>query len=73
MHEAKTRLSQLVQRAESGEEIVIARNGTPAVRLVPVRGASSLATVWGIWRGQVRMAEDFDELPPDIAESFAAE
>ena len=29
MHEAKTKLSQLVERAERGEEIVIARNGTP--------------------------------------------
>jgi prevent-host-death family protein len=70
MHEAKTRLSQLVKRAESGEEIVIARNGTPAVRLVPVRSASSLASVRGVWRGQVHMAEDFDQLPPDIAEAF---
>ena len=36
MHEAKTKLSQLVERAEAGEEIVIARNGTPVARLVPV-------------------------------------
>jgi prevent-host-death family protein len=36
MHEAKTRLSDLVARAEAGEEIVIARAGSPAVRLVPV-------------------------------------
>lgn len=37
MHEAKTHLSELVARAEAGEDIVIARSGTPAVRLVPVR------------------------------------
>ena len=36
MHEAKTHLSELVARAEAGEEIVIARSGAPAVRLVPV-------------------------------------
>lgn len=70
MHEAKTKLSQLVERAESGEEIVIARNGKPAVRLEPVRAASSLASVRGAWRGRVKMAEDFDQLPPDIAEAF---
>lgn len=35
MHEAKTHLSELVARAEAGEEI-IARSGAPAVRLVPV-------------------------------------
>ncbi|NMG38633.1 type II toxin-antitoxin system prevent-host-death family antitoxin [Chelativorans sp. ZYF759] len=36
MHDAKTRLSDLVARAEAGEEIVIARRNKPAVRLVPV-------------------------------------
>jgi prevent-host-death family protein len=65
MHEAKTKLSQLVQRAEAGEEIVIARNGKPVVRLVPVE------SIRGIWRGQVEMA-DFDDLPDDIAEAFGA-
>ena len=72
MHEAKTKLSQLVERAASGEDIVIARNGTPVVRLVPVAGTSSLAAVRGAWRGQVEFAPDFDELPQDIAEAFGA-
>jgi len=36
MGEAKTRLSQLVDMAERGREVVIARNGTPAVRLTPI-------------------------------------
>lgn len=36
VHEAKTTLSQLIERAEAGEEIVIARAGTPVVRLVLV-------------------------------------
>ena len=72
MHEAKTKLSQLVERAESGEEIVIARNGRPAVRLVPVAETSSLAEVRGAWRGQVRLAADFDDLPDDIGEALGA-
>jgi len=72
MHEAKTKLSQLVQRAEAGEEIVIARNGKPVARLVPVTRANSLAELRGVWRGQVRMADDFDELPDDIADAFGA-
>lgn len=72
MHEAKTKLSQLVERAESGEEIVIARNGTPVVRLVPVPQTSSLAAIRGAWRGRVRLAADFDELPDDIADAFGA-
>ncbi|MGH2843699.1 MAG: type II toxin-antitoxin system Phd/YefM family antitoxin [Solirubrobacteraceae bacterium] len=70
MHEAKTKLSQLVERAERGEQIVITRNGKPAVRLTPIASTASLAAVRGAWRGQVELADDFDELPDDIAEAF---
>jgi prevent-host-death family protein len=72
MHEAKTKLSQLVERAEAGEDIVIARNGKPAVRLIPVAHTSSLASIRGAWRDRVRIAADFDELPDDVAEAFGA-
>jgi prevent-host-death family protein len=72
MHEAKTRLSQLVERAEAGEEIVIARNGTPVVRLVPVAQGSSLSAVYGALSGRIEFADDFDELPDDVAEAFGA-
>jgi len=72
MHEAKTKLSQLVERAAAGEEIVIARNGKPVARLVPVASTNSLAAVRGALRGKVHMANDFDELPDDIAEAFGA-
>jgi prevent-host-death family protein len=72
MHEAKTTLSRLVERAAAGEEIVITRSGRPVARLVPVSGESSLATVKGAWRGLIRMSDDFDELPDDIADAFGA-
>ncbi len=72
MHEAKTKLSQLVERAQAGEEIVIARNGKPVARLVPVVASNSFASARGAWRGRVHMAEDFDELPDDIADAFGA-
>ena len=72
MHEAKTKLSQLVERAEAGEDIVIARNGKPVARLVAMRDANLLAGVHGALRGEVQLSEDFDELPDDIAEAFGA-
>lgn len=72
MHEAKTKLSKLVERAEAGEDIVIARNGKPVARLVPLAGTNSLAAVHGALRGRIQFAEDFDELPDDLAEAFGA-
>jgi prevent-host-death family protein len=72
MHEAKTKLSQLVERAEAGEDIVIARNGKPAARLVAIRGPSALGSVRGAWRGRVHLADDFDELPDDVADALGA-
>jgi prevent-host-death family protein len=72
MHEAKTKLSKLVKRAEAGEDIVIARNGKPVARLVPVAGTNSLAALHGALRGRIHLADDFDELPDDIADAFGA-
>lgn len=70
MHEAKSNLSKLVERVEAGEEIVITRRGEPAARLVPERRGGGFAGLAGAWRGRVRIAEDFDELPDDLAESL---
>jgi prevent-host-death family protein len=70
MHAAKTHLSQLVERALEGEEIVLTRRGKPAVRLVPERATGGFASLAGVWDGQVRIADDFDELPDELAESL---
>lgn len=70
MHDAKTNLSQLVERALDGEEIVITRRGEPAVRLVPEQPHGGFASLAGVWRNRVRIGDDFDELPPDLAESL---
>jgi prevent-host-death family protein len=69
IHEAKTQLSRLVARAENGEEIVISRAGKPAAKLVPFR-AVPLPRKPGIWAGRVVIAEDFDDLPPEILDAF---
>jgi prevent-host-death family protein len=73
MHEAKTHLSHLVERVEAGEEVVIQRHGKPVARLVAIADEPrSLASVRGVWRGRVRMADDFEELPDDIAAALGA-
>jgi prevent-host-death family protein len=69
IHEAKSQLSKLVDRALDGEEVIIARAGTPVVRLVPVR-QDDTPRQGGQWKGRVRIAEDFDTLPDDIADAF---
>lgn len=70
MHEAKTQLSKLVERVEAGEEIVITRRGEPAARLVPERRGEGFASLAGAWQRRVEIADDFDELPDDLAEAF---
>ena len=66
--EAKTHLSRLVHQAEEGEEIVLRRGGTPIVRLVPIAaGEGPTRRKPGRMRGRVRVTDDFDEWPPDIA------
>ena len=62
VYEAKTQLSKLLEQVEAGEEIVIARNGTPVARLVPIVESGSFAAVYGALRGQISIADDFDEL-----------
>jgi prevent-host-death family protein len=69
VHEAKSNLSKLIDQAIQGEEVVIAKAGTPVVRLVPIRGDVSHRT-GGQWKGRVKMADDFDSLPEEIAEAF---
>lgn len=73
MHDAKTHLSQLVEQALHGDEVVITRRGKPAVRLEPVVPPNGALALMGAWKGRVELAEDFDELPSDIASAFHAE
>ncbi len=70
MHEAKSQLSRLVDLAEGGEEVIIQRSGRPAARLVAVQRRRPVAEAFGTLRGQIELADDFDELPADFAEYF---
>jgi prevent-host-death family protein len=67
MHEAKTQLSQLVRRAEAGEEIVIRRGREPVAKLTAYRAEPRTP---GRLRGKIKIGADFDVLPADIADVF---
>jgi len=59
MHEAKSTLSELVTAAESGKEVIIARNGTPAARLVAVTAKYAPVRL-GALAGEIEIGPDFD-------------
>lgn len=67
--EAETHLSQLLKEVSDGEEIVIAEAGKPIARLVAYAESTEPRSP-GCWRGQVWMADDFDETPEEIIDSF---
>ena len=67
VQEAKTRLSQLLARAENGEEVVIARDGTPIAALVPVQAAAQRPV--GFVTGSLTDGF-FEPLPDDELESW---
>jgi prevent-host-death family protein len=65
LYEAKAKLSELVQRASAGEEIIISRNGRPAARLVPLAAVPRPPP--GGWEGRVWISPDFDTADAEIA------
>lgn len=70
IHDAKTSLSRLVERVEAGEEIVIARAGKPAARLVPLSKPQT-RRVLGLLKGTLMIPDDFDRpLPESVLRAF---
>ena len=70
LYEAKTHLSELVERAAAGEEIVIAKAGRPLARLVPLAKRTTPRPL-GSYAGQVWVGPDFeDPLPGDILQTL---
>lgn len=67
--EAKAQLSALIERVVSGQEVIIAKAGTPVAKLVPYK-RSEIPRRPGALRGRIKIADDFDKLPTDIAEAF---
>lgn len=70
MHEAKTHFSKLIARVEAGEEVVIAREGTPVARVVAFQRAPA-RRVPGQDRGLFTVPDDFDApLPAGVLDEF---
>jgi len=61
IHEAKTQLSKLIQRALNGEEVVIAKDGTPVVRLTLIQPEGWARPAPGLYEGQIIIMPNFDD------------
>jgi prevent-host-death family protein len=61
IHEAKTHLSRLVERVQAGEEIVIAKAGKPAARLVPIERARKPVKIGGL-KASAPVPDDFNTM-----------
>ena len=72
IYDAKTRLSQLLREVAAGEDVVIAKDGTPLARLVPFDAGGEVREL-GFAEGRITVSDDFDApLPPDLLEAFGA-
>lgn len=70
LYEAKTQLSGLVDRAAAGAEIIIAKNGKPMAKLVPIKEAVKRKP--GRLKGKIWISKDFDAPMPEIEAAFYA-
>lgn len=69
MHEAKSQLSKLVEEAQAGGEVVIAKAGKPVARIVPYELRSEPRHP-GRWKGKVWIADDFDQTSQELTDAF---
>lgn len=69
--EAKAQLSRLIEEVEQGGEIIIQRGGR-SVAVLSAYQRDKTPRQLGAWKSKVWIADDFDELPDDIAEAFGA-
>ena len=69
LSEAKAKFSEVVERASKGEDIIITRMGRTTVRITRFEPASPNRRL-GLLKGRIRLADDFDEWPDDIAQDL---
>lgn len=71
--DAGTHLVELVERTLDGENVVLTRRGKAAVRLTPVERIEDRSDLFGAMAGEIHIADDFDQLPADIAEALGGD
>lgn len=69
IHVAKAHLSELIQKALLGEEVIIARDNKPVVKLVPLKPLKQTRKL-GLAKGLITIASDFDEPLEDFKEYY---
>lgn len=69
MHEAKTKLSVLVEEALNGEQVIIGKAGKPLARLVPFQPDKKPRKP-GRLKGMIKLAPDFDQTPEEVINAF---
>jgi prevent-host-death family protein len=65
IYDAKTRFSQLVDKAAAGEDVVVSRNGKPIVRITRLDSGQKRGIKFGVLKGKIKIAADFDSPLPD--------
>jgi prevent-host-death family protein len=70
--DAKAQLSSLIEKVRAGEDVIIGKAGKPVAKLVKYE-RQELQRRPGALRGKIKIEEDFDELPHDIAKAFGME
>lgn len=68
IHEAKTHLSRILEEVEAGDEVILSRAGTPIAKVVSLHPKPQ--RTFGLLKGQVEVADDFDEYDEEIAAMF---
>jgi prevent-host-death family protein len=69
IHYAKTHLSELIESALQGEEVILCKGGKPVAMVIPYVQASTPRKL-GLWAGQLEIADDFDEMPSSLKGYF---
>lgn len=62
IHEAKAQLSRLIEQAANGEAFVIAKDGKPMVKVVPLGTSTDTPDRLGFLEGQIAIPDDFDQI-----------